>query len=43
VMLLHDRFVAQPKPAARAEPTRLVVGDSLKRSSDAPVAAAHAR
>ena len=44
VMLLHDRFVAQPDLAARAEPTRVVVGDccdepSLRRAGRSPLEA----
>jgi asparagine synthase (glutamine-hydrolysing) len=36
VMLLHDRFVERPTLAARAEPTRVVVGDQVRHVGAEP-------
>jgi hypothetical protein len=36
VMLLHDRFVERPTLAARAEPTRVVVGDQVRHAGAEP-------
>ena len=43
VMLLHDRLVARPSLAEPAEPTRVVVGASIRRSLSEPALAAEAR
>jgi hypothetical protein len=38
VMLLHERLVERPTLAAPAEPTRVVVGDAVRRAGDEPAA-----
>ena len=39
VMLLHDRFVASPRPAEALVPDRVVVGDQVLPRASAPAAA----
>jgi asparagine synthase (glutamine-hydrolysing) len=39
VMLLHERLIANPRLADRAEPTRIVVGNSVLASLDQPALA----